>query len=782
VQLESRESNGRALFNPIQQGREIFGSKRFLMNRRVFLIAVTIAVLLSMQGFNGVLGIVNVRAKTASAKVQTTTTIAGSVAAIIELEGDPVAIHQRAEEGVPQQQVDFEMPAARAYETQIEDQHASFLSRAAVVAPDLRVRTELKKLVNAISIEVSDSELAAITALPGVKRVELVSECHATLDASVPLINAPALWDRLGGVGVAGQGMKIAILDTGIDTTNPLFSDTGYTMPAGFPKTNNGSAALTNNKVIAAKSFLPGSPAPTAIDENGHGSNVAGIAAGSVTSTPLGQISGVAPMAYLGNYRVLDKSGSGPTDLIASGIEQAVTDGFDVLSMSFGAATTRASLDITATATEAAVAAGRIAVIAAGNDGPDASTISSPGLAPSAITVAASTNSHVVGPVISVTGSDPSGLLTGIGTTLGNGAAIGFDSGLGPLPYVDPDPVGRGCSPLAAGSLTGKIALIERGNCDFISKINNVAAGGAAAVIIFNRDTSEDVAGTGAGGDNLITMKADGTTIPSFFIVRSRGLALRSFIAANPGATLSIARFGSGSFTPDVLADFSSRGPSSLGALKPDVAAPGVIIYSAAIKSGDASVGVVDPSGFLAISGTSQATPHVAGSAALIKQLNPSFTPEQVKSALMSSATTDIFTSPDQSVRVGVLDDGAGRVDLARAGAVTATFSPTSLSFGIRKLKAFDVTASIDLRITNVGSGQNSYSVSVQQLNPGSGITVTPSTANLTLAQNQTGTATITIAAIAGSQRRDYTGYVNVTGGGQTLHVPYWIRYVKKKV
>lgn len=752
------------------------------MNRRAFLIAVTIAVVLSMQGFNGVLGIANVRAKTASAKVQTATAAAGTVAAIIELEGDPVAVHQRAEEGVLQQQVDFELPTARAYETQLEDQHASFLSRAAVVAPDLRVRTELKKLVNAVSIEVSDGELAAIAALPGVKHVEMVSQYHAMLDASVPLINAPALWDRLGGVGVAGQGMKIAILDTGIDITNPLFSDSGYTMPAGFPKTNNGSASLTNNKVIAAKSFIAGSPAPTAIDENGHGSNVAGIAAGSVTSTPLGQISGVAPMAYLGNYRVLDKSGSGPTDLIASGIEQAVTDGFDVLSMSFGAATTRSSLDITATATEAAVAAGRVAVIAAGNDGPDASTISSPGLAPSAITVAASTNSHVVGPVINVTGSTGiSTLLTGIGATLGNGAAIAFDSGLGPLPYADPDPLGRACSPLPAGSLAGKVALIERGNCDFISKINNVAAGGAAAVIVFNRDTSEDVAGTTAGGDNLITMKADGTTIPSFFIVRSRGLALRSFLASNPGATLSIATFGSGSFTPDVLADFSSRGPSSLGALKPDVAAPGVIIYSAAIKSGDASAGVVDPSGFLAISGTSQATPHVAGSAALIKQLNPSFTPEQVKSALMSSASTDVFTTPDQSVRVGVLDNGAGRVDLARAGAVTATFSPTSLSFGIRKLKASDVTTSIDLQITNVGSGQNSYSVSIQQLNPGDGITVTSSTANLTLAQAKTGTATITITAIAGSQRRDYTGYVNVTGGGQTLHVPYWIRYVKRK-
>src|SRR5207302_1910814 len=150
VQLETRESKDELHFNPIHQGwLQILRSKRFLMNRRAFLIAITIAVTLSMQGFNGVFGVANARAKTANAKVQTTTTTAGSVAAIIELEGDPVAVHQRAEEGVLQQQVDFEMPAARAYETQLKEQHASFLSRAAVLAPDLRVRTELKKLVNA---------------------------------------------------------------------------------------------------------------------------------------------------------------------------------------------------------------------------------------------------------------------------------------------------------------------------------------------------------------------------------------------------------------------------------------------------------------------------------------------------------------------------------------------------------------------------------------------------------------------------------------------------------
>jgi minor extracellular serine protease Vpr len=751
------------------------------MNRRVLFIALSMTLALSMQGFTGVLRSAKVQAKagSASAPVQTTAATAGTVAAIVVLENEPVAVHQRLAERIPQREIDFEAPSARAYEAQLDGEHAGFISRAALVSPNLRVRTELRKLVNAVSIEVSDGDLAAIAALPGVKRVELVKEYHSLLDASVPLINAPALWDRLGGVGVAGQGMKIAILDTGIDITNPLFSDTGYSLPSGFPKTNNGSTALTNNKVIAAKSFIR--PASDAHDGNGHGSNVAGIAAGSVASSPLGTISGVAPMAYLGNYRVLDASGSGGTDLIARGIEEAVSDGFDVLSMSFGGPADN-SFDVSATAAEAAVAAGRVVVIAAGNDGPDTATISSPGIAPSAITVAASTNAHIVGPVINVANATGiSNLLTGVGSTLGAGSSAVFDSALGPMPYVDPDPQGRACSSLPSGSLTGKIALIERGNCNFVNKINNVAAAGAVAVIIFNRDPSEDTPGSTGGGDNLFTMDATGTTIPSFFIVRSRGLALRSFLAANPGATLSIATFGSGSFTPDVLADFSSRGPSSLGALKPDVAAPGVIIYSAAARTGDPVAGVVDPSGFLAISGTSQATPHVAGSAALIKQLNPSFTPEQVKSALMNSATTDVFTTADQTTRVGVLDNGGGRVDLARASSVSGTFSPTSLSFGIRKLKAFDVTASIDLQITSVVDGQNNFTVNVQQLNPGAGITVTPSTGSLALARGQTRTATITIMAIAGSQRRDYTGYIVVTGGGQTLHVPYWIRYVKKK-
>src|SRR6266567_6677273 len=308
------------------------------MKRKLSLVAFAMTMTLVMQATSGLLQTAraHVRVGGGNASAQQASDASGSVAVIVELESEPVTTHQRSTERIPRREIDFESPSALTYEAQLESEHSDFKARAAVVSPNLRVRADLRKLANAVSVEVSPTEVAAIAALPGVKRVELVKEVHTLLDASVPLINAPALWARLGGVGAAGQGMKIAILDTGIDITNPLFSDAGFTMPAGFPRANNGSDTLTNNKVIVAKSFLSGSP-KTALDENGHGTNVAGIAAGNFgTLSPLGLLSGVAPQAYLGNYRVLGATGGGPSDLIARGMEEAVADHFDVISMSLG--------------------------------------------------------------------------------------------------------------------------------------------------------------------------------------------------------------------------------------------------------------------------------------------------------------------------------------------------------------------------------------------------------------------------------------------------------------
>ena len=230
-------------------------------------------------------------------------------------------------------------------------------------------------------------------------------------------------------------------------------------------------------------------------------------------------------------------------------------------------------------------------------------------------------------------------------------------------------------SPFPAGSLTGKIALIERGVCNFSEKVFNAQRGGAIAAFVYN---------SAAGGDTLMTMgagvHAGDVTIPSWFLRRTDGL--NTLIRErHPGAAQ--AKFDHSPHAApnpgDVMAGFSSRGPSQDKLIKPDVAAPGVDVLSSGYGSGDFPGPFV---GFGAVSGTSMATPHVAGSAALLKQFHPDWTPAQVKSALMSTATENVWTNTNQTVLAGVLDRGAGRIDLTKAGTPGLTLDLPSLSAG----------------------------------------------------------------------------------------------------
>jgi subtilisin family serine protease len=258
---------------------------------------------------------------------------------------------------------------------------------------------------------------------------------------------------------------------------------------------------------------------------------------------------------------------------------------------------------------------------------------------------------------------------------------------------------------------------------------------------------------------------------------------MRDWLTTHPGAQVSMTpeAIGEVDVPADAVAVFSSRGPSPAGSLKPDLAAPGTSIYSGAITTNNAE-GVADPSGFAPVQGTSQATPHIAGAAALIKQQHPSWTPAEIKSALMSSATTDVFTTVAKTEKAGVLATGAGRVDLSRAGEVSATFAPASLSFGVQKLKKKDVSLSLDFTVTNVSGVQDTFTFSVEQLDPGEGVVARVATASsLSLSAGQTATAQLAVTAKKKSEKRHYTGYVIVTNSsGQTLRLPYWVRFKKK--
>jgi len=690
---------------------------------------------------------------------------ADTVEAIVTLGSESIAgtLTAEGQAGPRTGKIDLESEPAQTHARHLESEQADFVSRAAGVVPGIRVKGQLRLLANAVSVELRRAEMSQISKLPGVQSVEIARIYHVSLNRSVPLISAPLMWARLGGSSVAGAGIKIAVLDTGIDISSPLMSDQGMTAPPGFPR---GNTAFTNNKVIVAKAFLPASDA-TPADAFGHGTSVAGVAAGALnTVTMVGPISGVAPRAYLGNYRVLDENGNGSEFQISAGLEEAMKDGFDITNISLGT-TSFGTLSLLGNAVEKAVASGMIVVAAAGNGGGDGlQTIDSPAEAPSAIAVAASGNAHIIASGLIVTGPAPlpDDLPPAAGTVSCCGTLL---TAIGPLPCVDissVDPDHDGCNGLSAGSLTGKIALLQNSlsDCLMVQKLNAARAAGATAAVVFNLDSSR-----GTTPDDLAV-----AGLPSMLIGSQDGRSLRTWVHQHPGAPVTISPAVEFTNDPetDVWQPFSSLGPSRLGQLKPDIAAPGADIFTASSTS---------TRGFELMSGTSFAAPHVAGAAALVKQLHPTWTPDQVKSALMSSADP-VFSTSKKTDLAGALAGGAGRVNVDRAGSVTATLSPASLTFGFKKLKPKSaITPAIaSFKITNVTAATAVYSVSGSQ--DDSSVSLGLSAGSIALDPGQSSTVTVTVIVLArkAANNRDHTGSVLIQGpGGVSMHVPYWVRF-----
>ena len=297
--------------------------------------------------------------------------------------------------------------AQRALETEIE-----------TTIPDAQIRWRYKLVANGMAVVLPRSQLGRLTSLPGVAKVYPSVRYRTQLDRSTPQIGAPTLWGA--GLENAGQGMKIAIIDEGIDQRHPFFSPAGFTMPAGYPK---GQTAYTTAKVIVARAFPPARPRwknaakPFDTEHSSHGTHVAGIAAGNANTLAEGtRISGVAPRAYLGNYKALtiptdaDVGLDGNSPELTAAIEAAVADGMDVINMSLGEPEIEPSRDIVVQALAAAARAGVVSVVAAGNDFGDfgRGSVGSPGSAPEAITVGAVSTSRS-GPVDVVASFSSSG-------------------------------------------------------------------------------------------------------------------------------------------------------------------------------------------------------------------------------------------------------------------------------------------------------------------------------------------------------------------------------------
>jgi subtilisin family serine protease len=280
----------------------------------------------------------------------------------------------------------------------IEREQRTFRKALAGSLPEAEIGWRYRLVANGFSVTLPSSELARLRALPGVRDVLPADSYEPQLASSPQQIGAPALWGQT--LTTAGQGVKIGIIDSGIDPGHPFFDPTEYTMPTGFPK---GQQRFTTAKVIVARVFAPKSATAASArvafsgEDSSHGTHVAGIAAGNAdTPTGQGRISGVAPRAYLGNYKVFVETDSGlspnaNSPAIVAAIEAAVEDGMDVINFSGGEPEIEPSRDIVALALDAAAAAGVVPVVAAGNDYSDvgAGSVSSPASSPRAIAVGA---------------------------------------------------------------------------------------------------------------------------------------------------------------------------------------------------------------------------------------------------------------------------------------------------------------------------------------------------------------------------------------------------------
>ena len=327
-------------------------------------------------------------------------------------------------------------------------QSAQSLVRNELGARNIRITGAATDVLNAVFVAAPASRVSELQNLPGVTAVIPLRRRKMLLNSATQLLNSTAAWQVVGGLNNAGAGIKIAILDTGIDQTHPMLQDSSLAIPAGFPKCDiqSNCARFTNNKVIVARSYVSmvgagygSNPAANSQpddysprDRVGHGTAVATVAAGN-TATGTVTINGMAPKAWLGNYKIAGSPGVNDgtfDDAFIAALDDAVKDGMDVITTSFGGTATAGPLDTGAAcglapnvpcdplayAFEKAAAAGHIILAAAGNEGnggnyatanyPTYSTIGSPADAPSVIAVGAASNSHSFNPAVYRTGSN----------------------------------------------------------------------------------------------------------------------------------------------------------------------------------------------------------------------------------------------------------------------------------------------------------------------------------------------------------------------------------------
>lgn len=740
-----------------------------------------------------------------------------TITVMLELRGDPVAV---VESRAPNRELSREQRAAIRNELKARQDAI----KAEISNRGGRVLSQLQFAYNGIKVHIARRDAAGLADLPNVVAVRGL-QLHSIENASsVPYIGVPqGVWEDLGYTGAA---IKVAVIDTGIDYTHANFGgpgtveafevadasdttlgdagDAGIFGPDGASKVKGGFDFVGDDYDAAAD---PGDPAliphpdPDPLDCNGHGSHVAGSAAGfgvladgTTYAGPYDSTThdndfnvgpGVAPQADLYALRVFGCLGS--TDVTVDAIEWAVENEMDVINMSLGSPFGRRD-DPSAVASTNAAAAGVIVVASAGNSGAAPYIAGSPGNGTGAISTAA-VDSVVEFPGVVLN------LSTGTSVTAlsANGVAPA-DGTVYNVVVLQNDPAtteneALGCSVAAftkAGITTAPdapptLAVTVRGTCARVARAVFGQQAGADAVAMINTDAGYPPF-EGPITGNPDTGESFEVTIPFLGVRGVLGPAATAdgdnLVAANGGtATTSSTLIPNPGFRG--FATFSSNGPTNGDSfLKPDIAAPGVSIASTGVGTGFKAA---------IISGTSMASPHVAGVAALVRQAHPDWTVEEIKAAITNSG------SPGGLPGYRVTRAGSGLVtpaaavgnsivalgDLVPADPATGTaaFHNSNLSFGFAELGS-NYSQARTITVRNHGATAVTLTPTAVASAQSRPATVSFGAASVNVPAGGEATLGVTLnvpAASAGSASafREVSGNVELAGGGVTLRVPY---------
>jgi subtilisin family serine protease len=637
----------------------------------------------------------------------------------------------------------------------VRTEKAAFKKAAATAGIKYKERRSFDVLFNGLSVEISARDAARLKSVSGVKAVWPVNVIQMPPTDQSAGGAAPDLATAIAMTGadiaqntllLTGTGVKVAVMDTGIDYDHPDLGGcfgTGCRVAYGYDLVGD-----AYNADPASPAYNP-VPTPDADPDDcgGHGTHVAGIVGAN------GAVKGVAPGVTFGAYRVFGCAGSTTDDVMISAMEMALADGMQVLNMSIGDAFNAWPQAPTARASDRLVNKGVSVVASIGNSGASGLySAGAPGVGAKVIGVASFENTQITLPYFTV-----------------NSQKVGYI----PMQFAGPTPtsgteeivyIGRSCNvDSLVANPSGKVALVVRGTCSFNEKATKAIIAGATAVVIYN-----SAPGVFAG---TLGTPINGTT-PVVGISQADGLFIRAQAAPIMMTWTSLAdRFPNPA--AGLISSFSSYGLAADLSLKPDIGAPGGNIYSTY---------PVELGSYATLSGTSMSSPHVAGGVALMLEAKPNTPSNGMRARLQNSADPkNWFGNPGLGFLDNVHRQGAGMLDIDDAILATTIIEPGKIAAGEGQAGPFAQT----LTVTNNGASAVTYDLSyVNALSTGGVITpsffnsnagVAFSAPSVAVPAGGSATVNATITPASGPTNGQYGGYIVFTpqGGGQVYRVPF---------